>query len=76
MTAMEMEYQRKMARSLELPSDSAAFCIEDEWFVSGEVDPSVEARKWVVDEKAAAAGGGNGESNGAAGSSSSDNNGS
>ena len=74
-TAMEMEYQRKMARSLELPSDSAAFCIEDEWFVSGEVDPSVEARKWVVDEKAAAAGGGNGESNGAAGSSSSDNNG-
>ena len=51
------------------------FCIEDEWFVSGEVDPSVEARKWVVDQKGGGGGGGNGESNGVAGSSSSDNNG-
>ena len=32
---------------LPAPSDSAAMCIEDEWFVSGREDLSAEARAWA-----------------------------
>jgi hypothetical protein len=38
-----------------LPSDGAAFCIEDEWYVSGD-DPSAEVRRWLAERRRSGAG--------------------
>ena len=54
-TAAEIAFQQsQLAKrdpaalaALPLPSDSAALCIEDEWFVSGREDLSAEVRAWV-----------------------------